>query len=122
MLLEDESSVITIPQHNRKKKRRNSFFFSSLRALTRSKMTRGKKVVLKTSAVGVVELGKSLCFEGGVSIDEVVVVGHNFDALSKGTQETFRSRKVAEEAIVATVSFFRSSFISLSFMPSSNIP
>jgi len=84
MLLEDESSIIAIPQHNRKRRRR-SFFFSSFRALTRSRMTRGKKVMSKTSNVGAIELYKPLQFEGGASTKEVVAIGYNFDTLHEGT-------------------------------------
>jgi len=70
MLVDNQRALFVVPVQSRKRKRRSSFFFSSSKALKRSRMTRGKKAVSKSSQASAIDLRKSQHFEGGDIGDE----------------------------------------------------
>jgi hypothetical protein len=48
MLVEEQETLIDSQNHRKRQKRHSSFFFSSPKALKRSRMTRGKRLLSKT--------------------------------------------------------------------------
>lgn len=110
MVLGDQSSSSVIPEQPRKRRKRSSFYFSSLKALKRTRMTRGKKVVSKTKDVGASELRKSLRFESvaqsAISAEEDGALVHNSSVQRGFMEESFTNQEIPPHTARPTVSLF----------------
>lgn len=113
MLTVKSSTLFCISEKGNSRKKRSSLYFSSSKALKRSRMMRGKKVVSKTGQSSPGALRKSLRFGGGGTSGDEDGRSNVLETVLETNEDSTCAENQSQEDITVTVSIYDSHSISL---------